>query len=103
MLRTRTGGFLVWVVLAALFYLVGFSFVLAKDEMTSSLVIGNARIDIMIEGGTLRMPAKNLLLWVKSAAESVPPYYGRFTVPHVLTRIPLFPRQHLRTAIPFHN
>ncbi len=101
MLRTRTAGFFARVVLAALFYLVGFSFVLAKDEMTSSLVIGNARIDIMIEGGTLRMPAKDLLLWVKSAAESVTAYYGRFPVPQVLIRVALFEGRGVRNGMTF--
>jgi hypothetical protein len=86
MLRTLTAGFFSRVVLAAWFYLVSFSLVFAKDEMTSSLLIGNARIDIMIEGGTLRMPAKDLFLWVKSAAESATAYYGRFPVPQVLIR-----------------
>jgi hypothetical protein len=49
--------------------------------MTSSLLIGNARIDITIERSTLRVPAKDVFLWVKSAAESVTAYYGRFPLP----------------------
>ena len=101
MLRTRTAGLFAPVVLAALFYLVSSSFVLAKDEMTSSLLIGNARIDIMIEGGTLRMPAKDLFLWVKSAAESVTAYYGRFPVPRVLIRIALFEGRGVRNGMTF--
>jgi hypothetical protein len=101
MLRTLTAGFFARVVLAALFYLVSFSFVFAKDEMTSSLLIGNARIDIMIEGGTLRMPAKDLFLWVKSAAESVTAYYGRFPVPQVSIRIALFEGRGVRNGMTF--
>jgi hypothetical protein len=87
--------------LAALFYLVSFSLVFAKDEMTSSLLIGNPRIDIMIEGGTLRMPAKDLFLWVKSAAESATAYYGRFPVPQVLIRIALFEGRGVRNGMTF--
>ncbi len=101
MLRTLTAGFFARVVLAASFYLVSFSFVFAKDEMTSSLLIGNARIDIMIEGGTLRMPAKDLFLWVKSAAESVTAYYGRFPVPQVSIRIALFEGRGVRNGMTF--
>jgi len=101
MLRTLTAGFFARVVLAASFYLVSFSFVFAKDEMTSSLLIGNARIDIMIEGGTLRMPAKDLFLWVKSAAESVTAYYGRFPVPQVSIRIALFEGRGVRNGMAF--
>ncbi len=46
--------------MGALLFLLCFSFVSAKDEMTSSLLIGNARIDIRIEGSTLRLPAKDI-------------------------------------------
>src|SRR5260370_2495175 len=90
MLRTRTAGLLARATLVALFSLVCFSFVVAKDEMTSSLLIGNARIDIRVEGSTLRLSAKDVVRWVKSAAESVTAYYGRFPVPQVLIRITPF-------------
>jgi len=78
MLRTLMAGFLARATLAALFYLVVFTLVFAKDQMTSSMLIGNARIDIRIEQSTLRIPTKDVLHWVKSAAESVAAYYGRF-------------------------
>ena len=54
------------------------------------MLIGNARIDIRIEGSTLRIPTKDIFRWVKSAAESVAAYYGRFPVPQVLIRITPF-------------
>jgi len=76
--------------MGALVFLLCFSFVSAKDEMTSSLLIGNARVDIRIEGSTLRLPAKDLFRWVRSAAESVTAYYGRFPVSQVLIRITPF-------------
>jgi len=90
MLRDFTAGFLARASLAALFYLACFTIVSAKDEMTSSLLIGNARIDIRIESRNLRMPAKDIFRWVKSAAESVAAYYGRFPIPQVLIRITPF-------------
>src|SRR5260370_34646657 len=90
MLRTLMAGFLARATLAALFYLVCFTLVFAKDQMTSSMLIGNARIDIRIEQSTLRIPIKDVLHWVKSAAESVTAYYGRFPVPQVLIRITPF-------------
>ncbi len=94
-------GFLVRAALAVLFFLVSFSFLFAKDEMTSSLLIGNARIDIRIDGSTLRLPAKDVFRWVKSAAESVTAYYGRFPVPQVLIRITPFEGSGVRNGMTF--
>jgi len=101
MLRTFTAGFSARAGLAALFLLIGFSFVFAKDEMTSSLLIGNARIDIVVEGGTLRVSAKDIIQWVKSAAESVTAYYGRFPVPQLLIRIAPFEGRGVRNGMTF--
>ncbi len=101
MFRTLTAGFFARATLAALFFLVCFSCVAAKDEMTSSLLIGNARIDICIEGSTLRLPAKDVFRWVRSAAESVTAYYGRFPVPQVLIRITPFEGRGVRNGMAF--
>jgi hypothetical protein len=88
-------------VLGMLFFLVCFSFVLAKDEMTSSLLIGSARIDMIFEGSALRLPAKDILRWVQSSAESVAAYYGRFPVPQVLIRITPFEGRGVRNGRTF--
>src|SRR5258708_7498791 len=101
MLRTLTAGFFSRASLAALFFLIFFSFVVAKDEMTSSLLIGKARIYIMIEGGALLLPAQDVFRWVKSAAESVTAYYGRFPVPQVLIRITPFEGRGVRNGMTF--
>src|SRR6266851_9410060 len=101
MLRTHTAGFFARAAMGALLFLLCFSFVSAKDEMTSSLLIGNARIDIRIEGSTLRLPAKDLFRWVRSAAESVTAYYGRFPVPQVLIRITTFEGRGVRNGMTF--
>ncbi len=101
MLRNFTAGFLARASLAALFYLACFTIVSAKDEMTSSLLIGNARIDIRIESSTLRMPAKDIFRWVKSAAESVAAYYGRFPIPQVLIRITPFKGRGVHSGMTF--
>jgi hypothetical protein len=101
MLRTLTAGFFARAALAALFFLLCFSIVSAKDEMTSSLLIGNARIDIRIEASVLRMPAKDIFRWVQSAAESVTAYYGRFPVPQVLIRITPFEGRGVRNGMTF--
>src|SRR5258708_624659 len=69
--------------------------------MNSSLVIGNARIDIRIEGSTLRLPAKDLFRWVRLAADSVTAYYGRFPVPQVLIRITPFEGRGVRNGMTF--
>ena len=101
MLRTSTVGFFARAALAALFFLATFSSVLAKDEMTSSLLIGNARIDVRIESSALRVPEKDILRWVSSAAESVAAYYGRFPVPQVLIHITPFEGKGIRNGKTF--
>jgi hypothetical protein len=101
MLRNFTAGFLARASLTALFYLACFTIVSAKDEMTSSLLIGNARIDIRIESSNLRMPAKDIFRWVKSAAESVTAYYGRFPIPQVLIRITPFKGKGVHSGMTF--
>src|ERR1700746_2141756 len=101
MLRSHTAGFFARAAMGALVFLLCFSFVSAKDEMTSSLLIGNARVDIRIEGSTLRLPAKDLFRWVRSAAQSVTAYYGRFPVPQVLIRITPFEGRGIRNGMAF--
>lgn len=59
----------------------------AADQMTSTILIGNSRIDVVIETGDLRASREELMTWVHWAAESVAGYYGRFPVPHLLLRI----------------
>ncbi len=101
MLSTSTAHFLARTALAVVFFLGSFAFASAKDEMTSSLLIGNARIDIRIEKSTLRVPTKEILRWVKSAAESVTAYYGRFPVPQVLIRITPFEGKGVHNGMTF--
>src|SRR6266849_4017627 len=101
MFRTFMARFFVRAMLTALFFLGCFSFLSAKDRMTSSMLIGNARIDIRIEQSTLRIPTKDVLHWVKSAAESVAAYYGRFPVPQVLIRITPFDGKGVRDGRTF--
>ena len=71
------------------------------DQMTSSMLIGNARIDIGIEENTLRMPVQEIHQWVKSAAESVAAYYGRFPLPRVLIRITPFKGRGVHNGMTF--
>ncbi|MGA7855828.1 MAG: hypothetical protein WCA15_21095 [Candidatus Acidiferrales bacterium] len=59
----------------------------AADEMTSTILIGNSRIYVVIEKGDLRVSKEELMTWAHWAAESVSGYYGRFPVPHLLLRI----------------
>ena len=55
--------------------------------MTSTLMIGGARIDVTIESGNGGPPQADVLRWVQWAAESVTVYYGRFPVPHLTLRV----------------
>lgn len=57
------------------------------DDMTSTIIIGNSRIDVVIEKGSLEVSKEELLKWVQWAGESVSAYYGHFPVPHLLLRI----------------
>ena len=66
------------------------AFTARADEMTSTFAIGGARIDVTIDAGKLEVSQSDLMHWVKSAAESVTAYYGRFPVPHLLLRISSF-------------
>src|SRR6201998_2212390 len=101
MLRTYTAGFLARAALATLFFLVCISLLFAKDEMTSSLLIGSARIDIRIESSTLQIPTKDIFRWVKLAAESVTAYYGHFPIPQVLIRITPFKGKGVHSGLTF--
>ncbi|MFI5056983.1 MAG: hypothetical protein ACHQLQ_02260 [Candidatus Acidiferrales bacterium] len=58
--------------------------------MTSTFLIGGARIDVTIDAGKLEVSQMELLRWVKSAAESVTAYYSRFPVPHLVLQIACF-------------
>jgi len=62
----------------------------AAGEMTSTFLIGGARIDVTIDAGKLEVSQTELMRWVKSAAESVTAYYGRFPVPHLSLELTCF-------------
>jgi hypothetical protein len=87
--------------LAALFLLVCSSSTVGGREMKSSLLIGKARIDIVVEGGGLQVPEKEFLGWVQSAAESVSVYFGHFPVPQPVIRITPFDGRGIRHGMTF--
>jgi hypothetical protein len=55
--------------------------------MTSTYLVGDSRIDIHIEKGSLDVSNQDLMEWVHRASESVAAYYGRYPVPRVLLRV----------------
>jgi hypothetical protein len=57
------------------------------DEMNSTILIGNSRIDVAIEKSSGGPSAEDLNWWIRSAAESVATYYGHFPIPHLWLRI----------------
>jgi hypothetical protein len=57
------------------------------SDMTSTLLIGGSKIDVTIESGQMTVSQAELMQWVKSAAEAVATYYGRYPVPHVRVQI----------------
>jgi len=74
-------------ILAALIIWLAAATAFPADEMTSTIVIGNSRIDVNIESGEMQASKADLMKWVRWAAESVSAYYGRFPVPQLLLRI----------------
>jgi hypothetical protein len=101
MLRTLVVRFSARAASIAIVFLSWFGFAATAGEMTSSLLIGNARIDIVIDRTSLHAPVKDIFLWVKAAAESVTTYYGRFPVPQVLIRITPFEGRGVRDGMTF--
>lgn len=59
----------------------------AAEEMTTTYLVGNSRIDIHIEQGPLQVSDQDLMQWVHWAADSVKTYYGRYPVPKVQLQI----------------
>jgi hypothetical protein len=60
---------------------------LADESVTSTLVIGGSKIDVTIEAGKLKLSQDDLMHWVRSAAEAVATYYGRYPVPRAQIHI----------------
>src|SRR5260370_26527639 len=54
-----------------------------------------------MEGSTPRVPSKEMVRWVKSAAESVTAYFGRFPVPELMIRIAPFRGRGVRNGRTF--
>jgi hypothetical protein len=98
---TRKTSVFARMMLAGLLFSPGFSSSLANDEMTSTLLIGKARIDVRIEASPLRIQEKDVMDWVKLAAESVTAYYGHFPVPQVSLRITPFEGKGVRHGMTF--
>lgn len=60
---------------------------ISADEMTSTILIGSSRIDVVIEKGSLAISNSEMLQWIQAASDSVVAYYGRFPIPRVLLRV----------------
>src|ERR1700737_1395055 len=53
-------------------------------DVTSTLVIGGAKIDVAIAPGQMKLSQADLIQWGQSAPEAVATYYGGYPVPPVL-------------------
>ena len=53
------------------------------DEMNSTYLVGQSRIDVHVEPGTLGVSNDELMRWVHWASDSVTAYYGRYPVPNL--------------------
>ena len=96
----RPGLFLLTFGIAIIFFFCAPRQIVA-DDVTSSMLIGNGRVDIVVETNELKMPAGDIEHWVRIAAESVTAYYGRFPVPHLSLRISLFEGKGVRHGMTF--
>jgi hypothetical protein len=56
-------------------------------DLTSTVMIGNSRIDVTIEERDATLAQTEVMKWVQNAAQSVATYYGRFPVPHFTLRV----------------
>ena len=86
LLKARTYGLRILFVVCALL-LIFRTFTSQAGQVTSTLVIGGSKLDVTVESGEMKVSQAELLQWVKSAAEAVATYYGRYPVPHVEIRI----------------
>jgi hypothetical protein len=57
------------------------------DDMNSTILVGNSRIDVHIDKGSMQLSNQDLMKWVGWASDSVSTYYGRFPVPTVALHI----------------
>lgn len=55
--------------------------------MTTTYLVGKARVDVHVDQGPLQASNQDLMQWVHWAADSVTTYYGRYPVPEVQLRI----------------
>src|SRR5690242_14160018 len=83
-----------------------FSFVFAFSaastfEMTSALLVGGARIEVVTDRGSARLPMEDVLCWVKSAADSVRVYYGHYPISSVSIRVSPFRGKGVRNGMAF--
>jgi hypothetical protein len=83
--RTRT--YAVAALCFCVLLVIGRNFISRAAQMTSTLIVNGSKVDVTIESGQLNVSQPELMHWVKSAAEAVATYYGRYPVPRVQLRI----------------
>ncbi len=86
LLKARLYAITAFLALCVLF-LIARTVTSKAGQMTSTLLIGGSKIDVRIESGKMKLSQPQLVQWVKSAAEAVATYYGRYPVPRVQIRI----------------
>src|SRR5260370_36778887 len=66
--------------------------------MVSSVLIGESRIDMVMDGEPAGTPREDLVSWVRAAAESIVAYYGRYPLPHLSIHIRAFEGKGIRAG-----
>lgn len=70
-----------------LFVFVGPVCCTPRDEIKSTIRIGQSQIDMVQDPGRLAVSHDEVLAWVRTAAEAVNAYYQRYPVPHLALRV----------------
>ena len=80
---------------------VYFASVLPSLAMTSTLFVGGARIEVVTDPSRPSLPLEDVLVWVKTAAESVRIYYGVFPISPISIHITPFRGRGIRNGMAF--
>jgi hypothetical protein len=59
-------------------------------DVTSTVMIGGSRIDVIFDTSEAPLSQPEVMKWVQWAAEAVTNYYGHFPVPHLTLRVVSF-------------
>src|ERR1700752_5191468 len=87
-----------WAVAAILFL---FYSRVSVADLTSTLFVGKAQIDIVVGNNGVSLPVEEVIRWVDAAAQAVGVYYGTFPVSYLSVHIIAFHGSGVRGGMTF--